>query len=67
MNSWSAGDRNNNQYVVALVIAPSISVSDKNMTDYLEINPKTSLSEISFDDVFSKSDIDKRKTFYYKK
>ena len=53
--------------VVALVIAPSISVSDKNMTDYLEINPKTSLSEISFDDVFSKSDIDKRKTFYYKK
>ena len=49
--------------VVALVIAPSISVSDKNMTDYLEINPKTSLSEISFDDVFSKSDIDKRKTF----
>ena len=53
--------------VVALVIAPSISVSDKNMTDYLEINPKTSLSEISFDDVFSKSDIDKRKTFNYKK
>ena len=53
--------------VVALVIAPSISVSDKNMTDYLEINSKTSLSEISFDDVFSKSDIDKRKTFYYKK
>jgi len=53
--------------VVALVIAPSISVSDKNMTDYLEINQKTSLSEISFDDVFSKSDIDKRKTFYYKK
>ena len=53
--------------VVALVIAPSISVSDKNMTDYLEINPKTSLSEISFDDVFSKSDIDKRKAFNYKK
>ena len=53
--------------VVALVIAPSISVSDKNMTDYLEINSKTSLSEISFDDVFSKSDIDKRKTFNYKK
>ena len=51
----------------ALVIAPSISVSDKNMTDYLEINSKTSLSEISFDDVFSKSDIDKRKTFNYKK
>ena len=53
--------------VVALVIAPSISVSDKNMTDYLEINSKTSLSEISFDDIFSKSDIDKRKTFNYKK
>ena len=53
--------------VVALVIAPSISVSDKNMTDYLEINSKTSLSEISFDDVFSKSDIDKRKAFNYKK
>ncbi|GIS21570.1 MAG: putative K(+)-stimulated pyrophosphate-energized sodium pump [Bacteroidota bacterium] len=53
--------------VVALVIAPSISVSHKNMTDYLEINSKTSLSEISFDDSFSKSDIDKRKTFYYKK
>ncbi len=53
--------------VVALVIAPSISVSDKNMTDYLEINSNTSLSEICFDDVFSKSDIDKRKTFNYKK
>ena len=37
------------------------------MTDYLEINSKTSLSEISFDDIFSKSDIDKRKAFNYKK
>ena len=53
--------------VVALVIAPSISVSDKNMTDYLETNSKTSLSEVSFDDIFSKSDIDKRKAFNYKK
>jgi K(+)-stimulated pyrophosphate-energized sodium pump len=53
--------------VVALVIAPSISVSDKNMTDYLETNSKTSLSEISFDDIFSKFDIDKRKAFNYKK
>ena len=53
--------------VVALVIAPSISVSDKNMTDYLEINSKTSLSEISFDDIFSKSNTDKRKTFNFKK
>ena len=40
--------------VVALVIAPSISVSDKNMTDYLETNSKTNLSEISFDDSFFK-------------
>ena len=37
--------------VVALVIAPSIKVSDKNMTDYQEKNVKTSLLEISFDDL----------------
>ena len=52
--------------VVALVIAPSISVSHKNMTDYLEINSKTNLSEISFDDSFSKCDINKRTVFDYK-
>ena len=52
--------------VVALVIAPSISVSHKNMTDYLEINSKTNLSEISFDDSFSKCDINKRTVFSYK-
>ena len=52
--------------VVALVIAPSISVSHKNMTDYLEINSKTNLSEISFDDSFSKCDINKRTVFNYK-
>ena len=52
--------------VVALVIAPSISVSDKSMTDYLEINSKTNLSEISFDDSFSKCDVNKRTVFNYK-
>ena len=52
--------------VVALVIAPSISVSHKNMTDYLEINSKTNLSEISFDDSFSKCDVNKRTVFNYK-
>ena len=52
--------------VVALVIAPSISVSHKNMTDYLEKNSKTNLSEISFDDSFSKCDINKRTVFNYK-
>ncbi|MFL2601784.1 MAG: sodium-translocating pyrophosphatase [Flavobacteriaceae bacterium] len=53
--------------VVALVIAPSIKVSDKNMTDYLEKNVKTSLSEISFDDGFSKLNNDKREVYLYKK
>ena len=38
--------------VVALVIAPSISVSQKNMTEYLETNSKNNLSEIYFDDSF---------------
>ena len=52
--------------VVALVIAPSISVSDKIMTDYLEINSKTNLSEISFDDSFSKFDTNKKTVFDYK-
>ena len=52
--------------VVALVIAPSISVSDKSMTDYLEINSKTNLSEISFDDSFSKFDTNKKTVFDYK-
>lgn len=52
--------------VVALVIAPSISVSDKSMTDYLEINSKTNLSEISFDDSFSKFDTNKKTVFHYK-
>ena len=47
--------------VVALVIAPSIKVSDKNMTDYLETNSKTNLSEIFFDEDFSKSDACKGK------
>ena len=52
--------------VVALVIAPSISVSDKSMTDYLEINSKTNLSEISFDGSFSKFDTNKKTVFDYK-
>ena len=52
--------------VVALVIAPSISVSDKSMTDYLKINSKTNLSEISFDDSFSKFDTNKKTVFDYK-
>ena len=52
--------------VVALVIAPSISMSDKSMTDYLEINSKTNLSEISFDDSFSKFDTNKKTVFDYK-
>ena len=52
--------------VVALVIAPSIKVSDKNMTDYQEKNVKTSLSEISFDDGFSKLNNDKREVYHYK-
>ena len=38
--------------VVALVIAPSISVSQKNMTEYLETNSENNLSEIYFDDSF---------------
>ncbi len=52
--------------VVALVIAPSIKVSDKNMTDYQEKNVKTSLLEISFDDDFSKLNNDKREVYHYK-
>ena len=52
--------------VVALVIAPSISVSHKNMTDYLEKNSKTNLSEISFDGSFSKFDTNKKTVFDYK-
>ena len=38
--------------VVALVIAPSISVSQENMTEYLETNSENNLSEIYFDDSF---------------
>ena len=53
--------------VVALVIAPSIKVSDKNMTDYLEKNVNTSSSEISVDGGFSKLNNDKREVYHYKK
>ena len=52
--------------VVALVIAPSIKVSDKNMTDYQEKNVKTSLLELSFEDDFSKLNTDKRYVYHYK-
>ena len=52
--------------VVALVIAPSIKVSDKNMTDYQEKNVKTSLLELSFEDDFSKLNNDKREVYHYK-
>ena len=38
--------------VVALVIAPSISVSQDYMTEYLETNSENNLSEIYFDDSF---------------
>ena len=38
--------------VVALVIAPSISVSQENMAEYLETNSENNLSEIYFDDSF---------------
>ena len=38
--------------VVALVIAPSISVSQENMIEYLETNSENNLSEIYFDDSF---------------
>ena len=36
------------------------------MTDYLEINSKTNLSEISFDGSFSKFDTNKKTVFDYK-
>ena len=53
--------------VVALVTAPSISVSQKNMTEYLETNSKNNLSEIYFDDYFLLVGSDKRAVFNYKK
>ncbi len=53
--------------VVALVIAPSISVSHKNMTEYLETNSKSNLSEIYFDDSFLVLGSDKRAVFNCKK
>ncbi len=53
--------------VVALVIAPSISVSQKNMTEYLETNSKNNLSEIYFDDSFLILDSNKITVFNYKK
>ena len=53
--------------VVALVIAPSISVSHKNMTEYLETNSKNNLSEIYFDDSFLILGSDKRAVFNFKK
>ena len=53
--------------VVALVIAPSIKVSDKNMTDYLEKNVNTSSSEISVDGGFSKLNNNKREVYHYKR
>ncbi|MDC2996663.1 V-type H(+)-translocating pyrophosphatase, partial [Flavobacteriaceae bacterium] len=53
--------------VVALVIAPSISVSQKNMTEYLETNSKNNLSEIYFDDSFLVLGSDKNSSFNYKK
>ena len=53
--------------VVALVIAPSISVSHKNMAEYLETNSKNNLSEIYFDDSFLILGSDKRAVFNFKK
>ncbi len=53
--------------VVALVIAPSISVSHKNISEYLETNSKNNLSEIYFDDSFLILGSDKRAVFNYKK
>ena len=53
--------------VVALVIAPSISVTQKNMTEYLKTNSKNNLSEIYFDDSFLITRSDKITVFNYEK